>query len=674
MTKEKNARSSRRLGGKDSAPVRSRGSLELADEAVQTPSGALSPDQTGDLILRLREQRDALDRRIAELEKNAMTNTPASTPESALMKVIGERRFPDEVSESAYGSIWSVDGRYCLVSANALFRREYRESFGKEAFLGESVLVPILSEAARSEWKGYYDRALGGETFSIERKRQYCTKATWSEYHFGPVSSPGGAISGVAVIAHNITERKNTEEALRQSEEKFRTLSASAPVGIYLTDSRGACIYVNRRWQEIYGLSLEESLGDDWSRSIHPGDRDSVTSEWSRIAQAGTGFEMEFRISPPNSPIRYVHSCAQPLLTDSSNRFGYVGTVEDITSRIIALDNLKKHDANMLAILESTSDLICSRDREHRLVFFNTPFARIVEKIAQIRAEPGLITLDYLPPEARAHWLPIVERTLRGEHYREEFPWTFNNGETRFYEISFSPIREGGDVIGYIEINRDVTDRKLADEQIKNVLRDKETLLRELHHRAKNNMMLICSMISLQMNDCSCSETKTILMDLKNRILSMSLVHQKLYQSQNHSEINMDIYIPELAELLIQNFHIHPEFITLDLALEHISLPLDIAIPFGMVLNELLANIFKHAFPDGQRGVIHIRLTRGETGEIELTVGDNGVGIPDHLDIRNQPSLGVKTICAIVEHQLRGNIRFENKKGLSCFIRFTPGH
>ncbi len=224
--------------------------------------------------------------------------------------------------------------------------------------------------------------------------------------------------------------------------------------------------------------------------------------------------------------------------------------------------------------------------------------------------------------------------------------------------------------IGII-VQEDITERKQAEEQIKSALKEKETLLRELYHRTKNNMQVIRSIISLQRAYSQNEELESIFQDTENKIQAMALVHQKLYQSKDLSKINLAEYFQELTDLVVQSFHSPHINIQLDLQLEDVIVLIDTAIPCGLIVNELLSNTLKHAFPDKTTGTITIKLFTNNDGAVELFFMDNGIGVPQNFNFRTQKSLGLQTIITITEHQLKGKIQFSSDNGTTCHIIFN---
>jgi PAS domain S-box-containing protein len=247
-----------------------------------------------------------------------------------------------------------------------------------------------------------------------------------------------------------------------------------------------------------------------------------------------------------------------------------------------------------------------------------------------------------------------------------------------------------GDLVGQIALansNRDYTERDLAlierladiyaiainrywvEEQIKESLTEKEVLLKEIHHRVKNNMQIISSLLRLQSRDVKEKKYIDMFTDSQNRITSMSLIHEKLYQSKGLAKIDFDDYIRDLVNGLFQSYGANGN-IGLNIDVRDVSLGIDSAIPCGLVVNELVTNSLKHAFPDGRRGYIRISLHPTAGNVIELIVSDNGVSIPANIDIRKTESLGLHLVTILVENQLHGEINLDRNKGTEFLVRF----
>ena len=222
----------------------------------------------------------------------------------------------------------------------------------------------------------------------------------------------------------------------------------------------------------------------------------------------------------------------------------------------------------------------------------------------------------------------------------------------------------------YFSLIRDITTQKEYEKSLKNSINEKEVLLKELYHRTKNNMQVISALLSLQSASTKSKEANRVFNNLSNRIHAMSLVHEKLYQSKNLSNINFEEYIQSLTEHLHQSFAHSAERIQVKLEIENIAVELDAAIPCGLILNELITNSFKYAFPDKRRGSIIIKLISTGDNEIRITVKDNGIGMMQKIDINKADTLGMQLIHTIAERQLQGTISHKVDNGTEWTLVF----
>jgi len=239
------------------------------------------------------------------------------------------------------------------------------------------------------------------------------------------------------------------------------------------------------------------------------------------------------------------------------------------------------------------------------------------------------------------------------------------------YELRAVPIKKDGEIAAVQAILRNINDRKLVEEEIKKSLREKEQLLKEIHHRVKNNLQVISSLLSLQSGHSQDRPTLEMLRDSQNRIRSMAMIHEKLYQSEDMSEIDFGRYIVDLTTQMLGTYGVDSSLIELKFTGENVFLGLDISIPCGLIINELVSNALKHAFPNGKEGQIRIDLQSDANGKFNLIVSDNGVGMPKGLDFNNTRTLGLQLVNTLV-NQLDGTIELDGREGVSFRMSF-PG-
>lgn len=220
-----------------------------------------------------------------------------------------------------------------------------------------------------------------------------------------------------------------------------------------------------------------------------------------------------------------------------------------------------------------------------------------------------------------------------------------------------------------IIIGRDITQRKIDEMNLKKSLLEKNTLLQELYHRTKNNMQVISSLLKLQAETVKSEELSGHLMVSVGRIESMALVHKKLYQSQNLTGVRLKEYVEDLISLISENYTDRRKNIRITSEVDDISVLIDIAVPVGLILNELITNCLKHAFPEDE-GEIFVAIKQEDDENIHVCVNDNGIGVPAEPTIKESVSLGIQTVINIVEYQLSGDIQFSTDHGLSVCFKF----
>jgi PAS domain S-box-containing protein len=243
------------------------------------------------------------------------------------------------------------------------------------------------------------------------------------------------------------------------------------------------------------------------------------------------------------------------------------------------------------------------------------------------------------------------------------------NGTEISVLFSGSVLHDDEDTQAIICVAQDISERLQAQEQIKASLKEKETLLQEIHHRVKNNLTVISSLLSLQARQTEDKTAKAVLQDSQTRVQAMSMIHETLYRSDNLSSIDLNTYLSKLAKAVAQNYVIGSK-VNLQVEAENVMIGVKQASPLGLVVNELITNSFKYAFPDNQESEIRISLQKKED-QIELEYADNGIGMPEDFDWRKAESMGLSLVKLIVENQLDGSVDVESKNGTKFIIRFS---
>ncbi|HKJ66006.1 MAG TPA: histidine kinase dimerization/phosphoacceptor domain -containing protein, partial [Desulfopila sp.] len=341
-----------------------------------------------------------------------------------------------------------------------------------------------------------------------------------------------------------------------------------------------------------------------------------------------------------------------------------------IVSEALHLSRQKYHDT-----LESSLAGVYIIE-DFKLSYVNSSFA---EKLFHTSKKSliGKSPLEFVTPKDRGRVGANIKLRQLGVNIPPYVLECIRPDGTRFYGEVWSKATTWKDkkvVVGTITDVTVLRQKELRlreqDDELQKSLQEKEMLLREIHHRTKNNMLIIISMLELQRLELDGEQQRTIFQEMENRIRSMALVHEKLYTAQNLNRIDMGSYLNDIARSLLSSMVINST-IDLDLQAEPISIDIDHAVPIGLVVNEIITNAIKHAFPKSRRGTISVTAKRTDNSHLHLIIADDGIGLPEDIDILATSSFGTGIIISgLVKMQLKGEITVERGMGTTYHIRF----
>jgi PAS domain S-box-containing protein len=328
---------------------------------------------------------------------------------------------------------------------------------------------------------------------------------------------------------------------------------------------------------------------------------------------------------------------------------------------------LRRAEARFRGLLESAPDGIVVVDRNGTIVIVNSQTERMFgysrEELLGKKIEL-LVAAGARERHARDRAAYAADPRTRPMGAGRALTGRTKDGSEFPVEISLSPLLSDEEPL-VMSIVRDITDRRRAEELIQASLREKEALLREIHHRVKNNLQITSSLLRLQGGAVGSPEARQAFAETQQRIRSMALVHEKLYGSTNLSQIDFGDYIRTLGDLLLQSFAADPSRIHLRVTGDEVLLSIDTAVPCGLIVNELLLNALKHAFPDGERGEIVVDLSDPRDGSCRMSVRDTGVGLPPNRE--ETGTLGLTLVRGLVA-QLGGELGVEDGSGGAGFV------
>ena len=497
-------------------------------------------------------------------------------------------------------------------------------------------------------------------------------------------------------------ELQKANEALLESEERFRTLTENSPDVITRFDRQNRHIYANPAAAEVYGLSQEEIIGKTHSEL---GRDPEQIKFWERhhekVFIIGKSDEMEFQYLSPQGKEYYFNTRIVPEFFN-----GKVGSVLSISRDI---RDIKEAEVKLKEILSNLEEKIKERTSELEEAYDSLLENEIrfneAQKIAHIGSwDRNLVTgelywsdemyrifrldpiefdatydafLDYVHPDDRDYVYNSLQKALNGDPINIDYRIILADREERIvhaqgeaiFDEKNIPIRTRGTI-------QDITESKKVEEALAKIEIARK---QEIHHRIKNNLQVISSLLDLQaekfynIEDIKDSEVLEAFRESQDRVISMALIHEELYKGGWLDTLNFSPYIEELADNLFHTYRLGNTDISLNMDLEeNIFFDMDTAVPLGMIVNELVSNSFKHAFPCKYGGEIRIKLCRDEKGSTGFTliVSDNGVGIPENLDIEDLDTLGFQLVASLVD-QLDGEFKLKRNNGTELIMRFA---
>ena len=454
------------------------------------------------------------------------------------------------------------------------------------------------------------------------------------------------------------------DKLLAESEERFRISAQSVSDVIWDWDIPSGRLDWFGRIDEILGYAPDEfpRTADAWEKIIHPDDRDRVVSILHGHVKMQTPYTAEYRVIRKDGEILYWTDKGISMLDENKSAYRMVGSCSDITPRKLAEEALRQKNEELDGYFTNTLDLLCIADADGNFRRLNREW-ELTLGYSPAKLE-GKRFLDFVHPEDRETSLGALAELNAGKKALQfTNRYRHRDGSYRWIEWRLFP---AGDLL--YGSARDVTERKKMTDLIEGSLAEKETLLREIHHRVKNNLQIISSLLSLQINKISDPRTIEALKDSQTRVLSMALVHEHLYNGKDFSRISLKDYIKALGTKLFQSYRAEDESIRFELEIPEIYVDINTAIPLGLIINELITNSLKYAFKEKKDGTLSITATE-DAQSFTIIVKDNGSGMAEGITLENQTSLGLRLVHRLTG-QLHGTVRVETTEGTKFVFKF----
>ncbi|MEH2280607.1 MAG: PAS domain S-box protein [Nostoc sp.] len=521
-------------------------------------------------------------------------------------------------------------------------------------------------------------------------------------------------------LAKEIAERIRTEEVLRESEQRWQLALRGNNDGIWDWNLKTNEVFFSPRWKEMLGYEDNEISNhlDECLTRVHSDDLNWVIQAvLDHFAQKTPFYITEYRALCKDGTYKWILDRGQALWDEDGNVVRMAGSHTDITDRKQVEETLnsllnqleskvEERTAELTKINESLQIEITERQRIEEALReseqrFRAAFHQAAVGIAHVAIDGSwllvnqklcdilgytleeleLLTFqDITHPEDLNINLKYVDQILADniQTYSMEKRYFRKDHSIVWVNLTVSLMREpSGEAKYFISVVEDISERQAAqrerqqwEEQIKASLLEKEVLLKEIYHRVKNNLQVISSLLNLQSAYIKDKDDLVIFQQSQQRIASMALVHEKLYQSQDLARINFGEYIRDLVASLFTAYEVNEDAISLRINTDdRVYLGLDTAIPCSLIIHELVSNSLKYAFPQGSNGSINIEIKRTINHDLTLIVSDNGIGLPPNFDLKKLASLGWELVDALTD-QLGGNISITGATGVECQVTF----
>ncbi|MEM3341872.1 MAG: PAS domain S-box protein, partial [Thermoplasmata archaeon] len=467
-------------------------------------------------------------------------------------------------------------------------------------------------------------------------------------------------------IMINIDEFAKIETSLRNSEEKFRSIVEGVNDIIYFLNPELVITYMSSAVEKLYGLCVSEIVGKHIAALIHPDDYAELIKIIEE-AKSGISKKAEFRLRYGNWSI-WVTTTLKPVI-EKGELAGFVGVFIDVDKEHKAFEALNEREEILRTICENLNVDAVFSISEEGIVDYITPSILNITGYSD-KEIIGKSFFDFVAPEQRDKFIELTEkRHSVNEFTNFEFTYIDRHGASHWLRTSTKDVYKDGKLVGRKGIISDITHLKQTEDKLKKELEEKQVLIKEVHHRVKNNLQVIVSLLNMQSRSVKDPYDQMLFQDSINRVKSLALVHEKLYQSPDLKNIDFKDYITKLCNHLLSIYRDKVSKVRLDLKIEKINVDINKAIPLGLMLNEILSNSLKYAFPQNQPGFVFVWMYLQE-GSVVVEAGDDGVGLPEGFDPSKSKSLGMQLLASLPA-QLGGTLTRESAdKGVRYKITF----
>ena len=495
---------------------------------------------------------------------------------------------------------------------------------------------------------------------------EYRFQGYWFQWQLFPEFDRWGVVVSVAGSSIDITEGKAVQESLKHSEQRLKLLVENSQDIIVMQDPEGKYIYYNG--SPVYGLKAEDVLNKTPYDLFDTLAAAKIMSSLTQVAATGKVISFEHDVLWSGKRMYFINQ-----MYPVSNEQGELVSVGTISRNIVELkeaeEALRLSEERFRALTSLSFAGVYLTDSRGKYLYVNQHWSEMCGLSFEEALGDGW--LQRVHPDdlkkVKEKWDKMVKA---GGNWSLEYRFLDERGAlVTVMSYSEALKDDAGNILGYVGTNVDISERIAAEEKIKDALKEKELLLKEIHHRVKNNLQIISSLFNLQSKGIKNKQILSIFRESNNRVKSMALLHEKLYKTYDLGKIAFRDYVESLVTDLFRSYKTNGALVGFSLEIKDIFLSLDKSLPCGLIINELVSNALKYAFPKKRKGSVKISFGLRENGIYEMTVSDDGVGFPSDIDFENTGSLGLQLVNSLVE-QMNGSITLNRSEGTIFYITF----
>lgn len=624
------------------------------------PSIQVTVNNLSTRMLLIQEQVRA---QLAE-EINEILKREIEEHKNTQLKLIEAQNFTRNIIESSIDMIIAIDDEFNITEINSAALKQFgytqKDLAGlraKQLYAKEKDFQEVMDAL---EENGVFS----GEITNVTKDGQRFVSLLSASL----IRNEAGEVQGSMGVSRDITEVKKAEKELKESEDRYRDLFENASDFILSLDHEGKFIYANDAFKNTLGYSEKELK----KKTIYDVVSTSTINKDGSLFENFVGERLKVLFVAKNGSVIITEGSASTRLKKEKNH-SIRGIFRDVTQARQKEREALEQKAKLESIFDSTRNVMMwTLDEDYRVTTCNENFIQYMKEGHGEEMKIGAEFLNrikkHVNKDLYQNQLVAFDLAFKGKPQEFELPLMNSEGRPIWLQAFLNPVILDGKLEEISCLTYDITDRIEIDRKIRDSLKEKEVLLQEVHHRVKNNLQVISSILNLQSSFVTDEKTLEILSESQNRIKSMSYIHESLYQTADFSAVDFPDYLDTLVRNLVHSYSITQGNVQVIPSYDEVALSLDQSIPCGLIINELVSNAMKYAFGKCKNPKLWVELKK-KGNKVSILVADNGVGLPADFKYQEADSLGIQLVYTLVE-QLDAEIEVDSTAGTRFFISF----